>query len=65
MEDWAAELRQDRPEAAWDLLLSRYRRLIFAAIRHFVAWGLVVAAVGFYAIRRERIELRKTSSKRG
>jgi len=35
MEDWAAELRQDRPDAAWDLFLGRYRRLIFAAIRHY------------------------------
>ncbi|MGH7567606.1 MAG: RNA polymerase sigma factor [Gemmatimonadales bacterium] len=35
MEDWVAELRQDRPEAAWDLFLGRYRRLIFAAIRHY------------------------------
>jgi RNA polymerase sigma factor (sigma-70 family) len=35
MEDWAAELQQGRPEAAWDLFLGRYRRLIFAAIRHY------------------------------
>jgi RNA polymerase sigma factor (sigma-70 family) len=35
MEDWAVELRQGRPEVAWDLLVSRYRRLIFAAIRHY------------------------------
>jgi len=35
MEDWAVELRQGRPEAAWDLFVSRYRRLIFAAIRHY------------------------------
>ena len=35
MEDWAAELQQGRPEAAWDLFLDRYRRLIFAAIRHY------------------------------
>jgi DNA-directed RNA polymerase specialized sigma24 family protein len=35
MEDWAAELQQRRPEAAWDLFLGRYRRLIFAAIRHY------------------------------
>lgn len=36
MEDWAVELQQGRPEAAWDLFLGRYRRLIFAAIRHYV-----------------------------
>ena len=35
MEDWAAELRQGRPEVAWDLFVSRYRRLIFAGIRHY------------------------------
>src|SRR6266545_3660744 len=35
MEDWAVELQQGRPEAAWDLFLDRYRRLIFAAIRHY------------------------------
>ncbi len=35
MEDWAAELQQGRPEAAWDLFVTRYRRLIFAAIRHY------------------------------
>ncbi|HEY3221566.1 MAG TPA: sigma-70 family RNA polymerase sigma factor [Gemmatimonadales bacterium] len=30
-----AELRRGRAEAAWDLFLDRYRRLIFAAIRHY------------------------------
>jgi len=35
MEDWAVELRRDRPEVAWDVFVSRYRRLIFAAIRHY------------------------------
>ena len=35
MEDWAAELQQGRPDAAWDLFVGRYRRLIFAAIRHY------------------------------
>src|SRR5438309_11677657 len=35
MADWVAELRQGRPEASWDLFLDRYRRLIFAAIRHY------------------------------
>jgi RNA polymerase sigma factor (sigma-70 family) len=34
-EDWAAELMQGRPEAAWDRFLVRYRRLVFAAIRHY------------------------------
>ena len=33
MEDWVAELQRSPPNAAWDLFLSRYRRLIFAAIR--------------------------------
>src|SRR2546422_194000 len=35
MEDWMAQLQQAGPEAAWDLFLDRYRRLIFAAIRHY------------------------------
>ena len=35
MELWVAELQGGRPEAAWDLFLNRYRRLIFAAIRHY------------------------------
>ena len=35
MEDWQAALEQGRPEAAWDLFLTRYRRLLFAAIRHY------------------------------
>src|SRR5213593_267384 len=35
MEDWMAQLQQAGPEAAWDLFLGRYRRLIFAAIRHY------------------------------
>lgn len=35
MEDWAAELERGSPEAAWDLFLTRYRRLLFAAIRHY------------------------------
>ncbi len=30
-----AELQRGRPDAAWDLFLDRYRRLIFAAIRHY------------------------------
>lgn len=35
MEDWAAELQQRRLDVAWDLFVGRYRRLIFAAIRHY------------------------------
>lgn len=35
MEDWVTELQQGSPDAAWDLFLTRYRRLIFAAIRHY------------------------------
>ena len=35
MESWVAELQGGRPDAAWDLFLSRYRRLVFAAIRHY------------------------------
>ena len=30
-----ARLQQREPDAAWDLFLTRYRRLIFAAIRHY------------------------------
>lgn len=30
-----AELQRGRIDAAWDLFLDRYRRLIFAAIRHY------------------------------
>lgn len=36
MKDWLTELQQGRPEAAWDLFLSRFRRLVFSAIRHYV-----------------------------
>src|SRR5438034_10539767 len=35
MEGWAAELVSGRPDAAWDAFVDRYRRLIFAAIRHY------------------------------
>ena len=35
MDDWVAELLRGRFDAAWDLFLDRYRRLIFAAIRHY------------------------------
>jgi len=34
-EPWIAPLEAGDPEAAWDLFIERYRRLIFAAIRHF------------------------------
>jgi len=30
-----ARLQQREPDAAWDVFLTRYRRLIFAAIRHY------------------------------
>lgn len=30
-----AELQRGRSDAAWDLFLDRYRRLVFAAIRHY------------------------------
>jgi RNA polymerase sigma factor (sigma-70 family) len=36
MEDWVAELLGGSPDAAWDRFIHRYRRLIFAAIRHYV-----------------------------
>lgn len=35
MEAWATDLREGRPDEAWDKFLDRYRRLIFAAIRHY------------------------------
>ena len=35
MEEWAAELQRGRSDAAWDLFVGRYRRLLFAAIRHY------------------------------
>src|SRR2546430_9594029 len=35
MEDWVVELQGGRPDAAWDRFLERYRRLIFADIRHY------------------------------
>ena len=35
VEDWVAAVQRGQPEAAWDLFLGRYRRLIFAAIRHY------------------------------
>jgi len=35
MEDWLLPLQQGQPDVAWDRFLSRYRRLIFASIRHY------------------------------
>ena len=35
MDDWMTELRRGNSNPAWDLFLGRYRRLIFAAIRHY------------------------------
>lgn len=35
MDDWRDRLDQGTPDAAWDLFIQRYRRLIFAAIRHY------------------------------
>jgi RNA polymerase sigma factor (sigma-70 family) len=35
MDDWMTELRRGNSDAAWDLFIARYRRVIFAAIyRH-------------------------------
>ena len=34
-EPWIATLEAGDPEAAWDLFIDRYRRLIFGAIRHY------------------------------
>ena len=36
MEAWLSELERGSADAAWDLFLERFRRLIFAAIRHYV-----------------------------
>jgi len=35
VESWIAPLEAGDPEAAWDLFIERYRRLIFGAIRHY------------------------------
>jgi RNA polymerase sigma factor (sigma-70 family) len=35
VEPWAVRLLAGDPDAAWDLFVGRYRRLIFAAIRHY------------------------------
>ena len=36
MEAWLVELERNHPEEAWDRFLERYRKLIFAAIRHYL-----------------------------
>jgi RNA polymerase sigma factor (sigma-70 family) len=33
--EWTAKLEAGDPDGAWDLFVERYRRLIFAAIRHY------------------------------
>ena len=35
MDAWIGELQRGSSESAWDSFLDRYRRLIFAAIRHY------------------------------
>jgi RNA polymerase sigma factor (sigma-70 family) len=35
MDDWIDALRRGSTEAAWDLFLAQYRRVIFAAIHHY------------------------------
>jgi RNA polymerase sigma factor (sigma-70 family) len=35
MEDWIVELRRSNSDAAWDLFIARYRRVIFAAIHRY------------------------------
>jgi RNA polymerase sigma factor (sigma-70 family) len=35
VDDWMMELRRGNSDPAWDLFLGRYRRLVFAAIRHY------------------------------
>jgi RNA polymerase sigma factor (sigma-70 family) len=35
MVEWTAKLEAGDPDGAWDLLVECYRRLIFAAIRHY------------------------------
>lgn len=37
VEQWIAPLEAGDPEAAWDLFIERYRRLIFGAIRRYTA----------------------------
>jgi RNA polymerase sigma factor (sigma-70 family) len=36
MEEWLVDLEAGRHEDAWDAFLSRYRRLVFATIRHYL-----------------------------
>ncbi|MGH7560021.1 MAG: RNA polymerase sigma factor [Gemmatimonadales bacterium] len=36
MDEWVSALRGGAVEVAWDRFIDRYRRLIFAAIRHYV-----------------------------
>jgi len=36
MEEWVRDLRAGRYENAWDLFVSQYRRILFAAIRHYL-----------------------------
>ena len=36
MEPWQSELAAGRHQAAWDLVIDRYRRLIMATIRRLV-----------------------------
>ena len=35
LDAWVVELQRGKSDDAWDLFLDRYRRLIFAAIRHY------------------------------
>jgi DNA-directed RNA polymerase specialized sigma24 family protein len=35
MVEWTVKLEAGDPDGAWDLFVERYRRLIFAAIRHY------------------------------
>jgi RNA polymerase sigma factor (sigma-70 family) len=35
VEPWIAPLSANQPEEAWDVLIGRYRRLIFGAIRRY------------------------------
>ncbi len=37
VESWIAQLQANDSEAAWELFIERYRRLIFGAIRHYTA----------------------------
>jgi RNA polymerase sigma factor (sigma-70 family) len=36
VDDWLTELEGDRPEAAWDAFLERYRGLLLASVRQYV-----------------------------